>query len=296
MKRFLTFTIIAGSKSCVNDCPICISKMTPECGIGNKKPEIDWEKFEKSIRIALNHNAGNVLITGKGEPTLFPGQITQYLIRLYKKPFDRIELQTNGYMLAQGGSFDEFLDVWKDLGLDVVAVSIYHYDSKMNGKAFRPKNGRYFDLPKLIEKIHSKGLSVRLSCVMLQGYVDSVEEVKKLIEFAKQNGVFELSLRSADRPKKLSNSTVARRVAAFVSKNKLSDEKFKKIKDFLDKEGTVCDMLPHGAVVYEIYGQNICLTTGLSYDAGREEIRQLIFFPQGWLTTSWENVGGCRLL
>jgi hypothetical protein len=64
----------------------------------------------------------------------------------------------------------------------------------------------------------------------------------------------------------------------------------------LKRKGTLCDILPHGAEVYEINEQNVCISTGLTRDAGEKEIRQLIFFPHGWLTTSWENIYGGRLL
>jgi hypothetical protein len=290
--KALTYTIIAGSRACDNDCPICISKMTPDFGMGYGKPEVNWENFDKATTVALNHGANNVLITSKGEPALFPGQVSQYLIRLYGKPFDRREIQTDGSVLARGGLYDEFLDVWKFLGLDVVAISIYHYDSRKNMEMFRPRSGKYFDLPKLIEKIHSKGMQTRLSCVMLDGYIDSVGEVESLIDFARDNNVFQLTLRRADMPK----NPLDQAAAEFVDKYRLSDEKSKEIENYLDKVGTKCYTSPHGAVVYEVYGQNVCITTGLSYDQGRDEIRQLIFFPQGWLTTSWENVKGNRIL
>ncbi|MFH0948969.1 MAG: radical SAM protein [Candidatus Aenigmatarchaeota archaeon] len=292
MKKALTYTIIAGSKTCTNDCGICISKMTPSYGIDNKEPKVDWAKFEKATRIAMNHGAKNVLITGKGEPTLYPGQITRYLTRLYGKSFDTIELQTNGSMIANGGLYDAFLESWKDLGLDTVAVSIYHYDSQKNKEMFKPKNGNYFDLPKLIKKIHSKDLNTRLSCVMLDGCIDNIEEVKKLIKYAKDHEVFQLTLRSVDCPR----DSLSSETTKFVNEHKLNDKKIKTITDFLKKDGAKCDVLPHGAIVYEINEQNVCLTTGLTFDPGQEEIRQLVFFPQGWLTTSWENVYGGRIL
>ncbi len=288
-----TYTIIAGSKACPNDCPICVSKMTPDYGIGLKKPEVNWSKFEDATKIALLHDAKNVLITSKGEPTLFPGQITEYLIQLYGKPFALRELQTEGSQLAKGGLYDDFLDVWKRLGLNTIALSIYHYDGQKNKELFRPKNGEHFDLAKLIDKFHSKDLNTRLSCVLVDGYIDNIKEVQNLIDFAKQNGVFQLTLRRADRPKK----TLDQEVADFVEKHRLTEGQFRDISDFIEREGHFCYNLPHGAGVYEIDDQNVCVSTGLTpNEKNREVIRQLIFFPQGWLTTSWENVQGGRLL
>ncbi len=293
MKKALTYTVIAGSSVCVNQCPICISEMTPRYGIDTKEPYVDWDTFRKATRIAVNHGAESVLITSKGESTLYPFQVTKYLHELEDQPFDRRELQTEGSNLATGGRlYDEFLRVWKDLGLDLVSVSIYHYNSDRNSEAFRPKRKREYILPKFIEKLQKYGLRTRLSCVMLKDYIDSVEEVEKLVEFAKENDVFQLTLRRADRPANPGNKAVAE----FVDKNRLSDESFGRIADYLDSRGTLCDLLPHGANIYEIGGQNVCITTGLTHDAGEKEIRQLIYFPPNVLTTSWENVNGGRLL
>ena len=300
MKKALTYTIIAGSKACVNDCPICISKMTPDYGISYKKPEVDWDAFKRSTHYAFNHGAEVALITGKGEPALYPAQVTEYLHRIEEienlrgERFDRREIQTEGSLLAKGGHYDGWLDVWEDHGLDVVALSIYHYDADKNEEVFRPKGGRkYFDLPELIEKLDSKGLKSRLSCVMLDGYIDCVEEVEKLIRYAEKNDVFQLTLRRADAPKK----PLDLKAAEYVEGHRLSDEKFRDILDFLDEKGEFCYDLSHGAQVYEVFGQNVCVTTGLTpAQRNKDDIRQLIFFPQGCLTTSWENVKGGRVL
>jgi len=293
VKKVLTYTIIAGSKACTHDCPICISKMTPDFGIGPELPDVNWDRFRKATTIALNHGAENVLLTGKGEPTLFPGQITRFLIGLHGRPFDRRELQTNGSLLAKGGLYDDFLLAWGDLGLDTVAISIYHYDGDRNRELFRPRGGEYLDLPALIGKVHSRGMNTRLSCVMLSGGIDTVDAVKKLIHFARDHGVHQLTLRTADRPR----NSRDRATAEFIDSHRLGPRRLATIRSWLEKEGQFCDDLPHGALVYEIFGQNVCITTGLTRaQRMQREVRQLIFFPQGWLTSSWENVMGGRIL
>lgn len=206
--------------------------------------------------------------------------------------------------------YDEFLRVWKDLGLDLVAVSMYHYDDKKNQEAFSQRTPRPYSLEKLIGQIQSHGLRVRLSCVMLQGYVNNLEEATNLIEFSKKNGVFQLTIRKADRPANPLDTSAA----SYVDNNRIDSPEFnKELSDFLEKNGKLCDILPHGASVYEVNGQNVCVTTGLSTRfsgpknrKGSEnclqskptddELRQLIFIPPDMLTTSWENIHGGRIL
>lgn len=285
--------MIVGSKACPNDCELCISKMTPDYGIGLALPPVNWDRFETATRMALAHGAENALITGKGEPTLYPGQVTQYLIRLKDKPFSAREIQTEGSQLARGGLYNDFLTVWRELGLDTVAVSMYHYDMEKNQNLYRPRDGKFYDIPDLVDKLHEKDLNTRLSCVLMKGYVGDVDEVKNLIQFAKENKVFQLTLRSTGQPEK----SLDQRVADFVDAHTVSQENLAAITEFLEKEGSFCYSLPHGANVYEVYGQNVCMTTCMTTpERNEDKIRQLIWFPQGWLTTSWENVQGGRLL
>jgi len=310
MKKALTYTVVSGSMACPNNCPICISKMTPDYNIGTKEPRVDWNQFNKATQIAVNYNARYFLLTSKGEGTLFPAQITEFLHKVEGKPFDRRELQTEGYVIARGGRlYDEFLRIWRNHGLDLVAVSIYHYNNNKNYEIFRPKDNRPYDLQKLINQFHSHNLKVRLSCVMLKGYIDSVEEVSKLIDFSKQNGVFQLTLRKADKPQ----NPLDEKVAQYVDEHGVNDIEFNtNLANFLEENGTLCDILPHGALIYEVNGQNVGVTTGLSPKFGGkktreitdclknkpsdEELRQLIFIPPDMLTTSWENIYGGRIL
>ncbi len=270
--------------------------MTPDQGIGIEAPEVNWRNFVIASRMASDiYHAENVLITGKGEPTIFPAQITEYLHKLENMPFGKRELQTNGSLIAKGGLMNEFLRVWYDHGLITAAVSIYHYDREKNHEVFRPKGERYFDLGMLVDKLHRNGLETRLSCVMLKGYVDSVEEVSKLMDFCKKYGVEQLTLRQADRPENPQDF----KVADFVDTHRIDkdDLAYRNIMNFIVEKGVKpTEILPHGAEVYGIDGLQVCATTGLSNYAGEENIRQLIFFPDGMLTTSWVDPMGAAVL
>jgi hypothetical protein len=48
--------------------------------------------------------------------------------------------------------------------------------------------------------------------------------------------------------------------------------------------------LPHGADVYDFRGQNVCLNNCLT-PPNSEEIRQIIFFPDGHLRYDWVYEG-----
>ena len=119
-----TYTIIAGNMRCPNKCPVCISKMTPRYGITYDNDLVfDFTKFRKATQIAIMRGARNVLITGKGEPTLYPTQIHKILTELPTDKFERIELQTEGSNISRNIS-NNTLSRWRGAGLDLIAISI----------------------------------------------------------------------------------------------------------------------------------------------------------------------------
>jgi hypothetical protein len=54
--------------------------------------------------------------------------------------------------------------------------------------------------------------------------------------------------------------------------------------------------LSHGAIVYDIDGQNVCVSNCLNTDAvDLGNIRNLIFFPDGHLRYRWDKKGAIIL-
>lgn len=286
-----TYTACVGGRACNAQCPYCISKMTPSQGIDLKAPTINWRNFKIGCRFARDSGVSIALLTGKGEPTLFPDQITAFLecLRPYNFPF--IELQTNGILLFQKkDEYTEYLKRWYDLRLTTIAISIVHYDNAKNKEIFQP-NGSYMNLVELISYLHSFKFSIRLSCMMFKGGIDSTNEVKALINFAKNNQVEQLTIRTIEMPNKSENPEIAE----WVKKHKLRKHQVRKIKKFLKKKGKKLNELMHGAIVYDVYGQNICFSTCLTLDPSLKELRQLIFFPDGHLRYDWQYPGAILL-
>lgn len=285
-----TYTVVVGNKSCNLRCPYCVSQMTPGQGINLKVTEINWRNFKKGCVLARNGGVSTVLFTGKGEPTLFPDQITDFLNHLQPYDLPLIELQTNGVLFLQKKKkYEEYLKKWYDLGLTTIALSIVHYDDEQNRKIFQPKS-RY-SLVKLISYLHSFKFSVRLSCMMFRGGIDSVKEVKKLIRFAKKNKVEQLTIRNIEMPQKSENE----KVFNWVKEHRLTEEEIIEVKNFIKENGMELMRLMHGVAIYDIDGQNVCFSTCLTLDPSSDELRQLIFFPDGHLRYDWQYPGAILL-
>ena len=283
-----TFSILAGSTACNARCSFCVSKMTPSQGVTLREPEVNWRNFDVAARLAQKGGAYTAMITSKGEPTLFPDQVSKYLDALRQYDFPVIELQTNGIALyEQTDKYTPYLQAWYDKGLTTVAVSIVHYDAEKNREIYSPHKSSYIDLESLISRLHEIGYSVRLAGIMARGYIEDAEGLERLIGYAREHKVEQLTVRPVNAPAESLDADVA----AWSREHMLTDDQLGGIERYLEKHGTQLMTMTHGATVYDVDGQNVCLANSLTLDAKPEEIRQIIFFPDGHVRYDWQYPG-----
>ena len=279
--HFQTFSVIVGTRACNAHCPFCISKQT-----GLPKPTgVNWRNFRVACKLAKQTGTTTVLMTGKGEPTLYPELITQYLLELDKFQFPLIELQTNGIEIASG-KLDEYLQGWYNQGLTTIALSVVHYAQELNKPIYNPK-GDHYDLGNIIFKLHKIGFSVRLCVMMLKDYIDNSNKVERLIGFCIANKVEQLTLRNI----KAADVTSDDKVTEWTRQHALDKAEVDAINAYVKTNGTLLHKLMHNAVIYDVQGQNVCLSTCLTQDPDQNDFRQLIFFPSGDLYWDWQYKG-----
>jgi molybdenum cofactor biosynthesis enzyme MoaA len=288
--RVQTFSVIAGSAACNARCPFCVSRMTPALGVDAKPPEVNWRNFEVACRFARDAGVSTALLTGKGEPSLFPAQLGAFIERLQAHGFPFIELQTNGLTIPDLAA-RSILPAWYERGLTTVALSVVHHDADRNRPIYTPHRERYPDLPSTIEALHEVGFQVRLSVILVKGAVATPDDVAELVAFARRHRVEQLSVRPVRAPGDPEDDEAA----AWVREHELTAEDVEAIRRRLDGEATPVMRLLHGAVVYDWGGQNVCLTDCLTLDPQSEDLRQLIFFPDGAVRYDW-RYPGARLL
>ena len=287
--KVLTFSIVAGSLACNAKCPFCVAPMTPANGIGTKEPAVNWRNFRKAAQLARDGGCSTAMITSKGEPTIFPEQVTRFLEELEPFKFPISELQTNGLLIADGRVTDAHLQKWYDLGLTTIAISVVHYERSKNKSIYTPHR-EYQDLPALIAKLKKFKFAVRLATVLVKGYLDSVDEMKKMIEFATANGVDQLTFRPVTKPDKSENESIYKWTAAHA----IDDQLLVDCNAYLKEHGSELLELAHGATVYDVNGQNVCMTNCLTIQPKSEEMRQIIFYPDGAVRYAWQ-FSGARL-
>ena len=302
--KIQTLSIVAGSTACNSTCPFCVSKMTCVNGMSDARPEVNWRNFKKACRLAQLSGVSTAMITGKGEPTIYPYQIGDFMEAMKPYDFPLIELQTNGLLLRtkdrNGPALDHHLKSWYKDGLNTISISVVHYSDELNHRIYNPLQDKYPSLSETIKYLHGIGFSVRLSCVMVKGYIDSVKSMMGMIKYAKDNKVEQLTFTPVNR-------TAAKKDDKhwkWAEEHALDTGEMNNIRCFFDggdgRDGvTVLTRLLHGATVCDVNGQNVCLSECLnlkeSHNAEHLELRNLIFFPDGHLRYDWQYEGAVIL-
>ena len=283
--KISTFTVVCGGRECNAKCPYCVSKMTKGVGACNcSVDDINIRNFRKACLFAKQSGVSTVLLTGVGEPLLYASHVQTYLQLLEKFEFPFIELQTNGIELEKFSI--GALPLWYTMGLNTVSLSVVSQWDEDNRSIFGSK---WKTLKENIKLLHSKGLSVRISCIMLDGYVDSVTRVLEMIDFCKRHKAEQLTCRAVGMPGDSKNRTISN----WVMQHMLEPGTEREIADYFARNinSTLLLTLPHGANVYDYDGQNISINNCLTHSPNPDSVRQLIFAADGHLRFSWEHAG-----
>jgi len=290
--KIQTFTVVSGNAICNASCPFCVSKMTGIKAIGFKPTVVNWINFHKACRIAQINGITTVLLTGKGEPTLYPDQLNDYLKHLQRYDFPILELQTNAILFSeQEEKYDKYLKGWFELGLSIISISVVHYDPEKNRANYVPGKKTYPDLGKIIEKLHKIGYSVRFSVVLIKDHIDTPKEAAKMVEMANKWGVEQVSLRPVAAPEE----SESEKYKIDTVKMMLTPKKIAAINNWLETDGRLLLSYGHNSKIYDVDGQNVCLTDALTIKPGTDDIRQMIFFPDGHIRFDWQYKGAIIL-
>ena len=290
-----TFSIVAGTRACNARCPFCVSRMTGFEALPQQR-QLNARNFRKAALLAERAGTTTVLITGKGEPTLYPNEITEYLTRLGDTSFPLLELQTNALdigRLARDGSCPSKLTVehlknWYDLGLTTFAISTVDIDSAANAKVYHED---YPPLETTIAFLHELGFSIRLCVMMVRHGIDCPKRLNELISFCRDLKVEQLTTRPIRRPDHSDND----QASDYVEKHGGTDEEVREVNRWIEEHGVHLMTLMHGAKIYDVHGQNVCISDCLTVEPTNDHIRTLIFYSNGRIAYDWQYQGAILL-
>lgn len=294
--KIQTFSCVVGSRACDANCPFCVSKMTGFKEVHRFAGDIHERNLSKAIKLAKMGGTTTALLTGKGEPTLAIEELSQY-IHLLGKEFPFLELQTNGLSLGRlfrdgdspiRGLDTEQVEHWYHKGLDTIALSVVDVEDGPNAAVYHED---YPDLSATIDALHQIGFSVRL-CVMLhKGYVEASEDMERVFSFCRENEVEQLTI----RPLRVPVESLHKDANSYVGENGLTAGQVSGLYAWVRHKGNRLLTLMHGAEVFDLDGQNICISDCLTVDSSSDDIRTLIFYSNGRIAYDWQYPGAILL-
>lgn len=164
------------TESCNARCKYCLAENTPKNG-----QHQSLKAVEKAARKSRDSGAKEASITG-GEPLLDKHILEK--VKIIKKYFKKINLQTNGTLLTNPEEF-------KKAGITTAIINLPSYDKKVYEELVGIKT---YDLViSNIKKAIKSKLSIRINSVIVKDYTDDYAHYLKMIEFSKQIGIKELT-------------------------------------------------------------------------------------------------------
>lgn len=263
MKATTLAVCIPNNKDCDKNCPYCISRMTwcPDYDINQ------WcENLELAKAFAERAGVQDVIVTGKGEPTLDLGSCTVVAKIFSEFP---VYLQTNGIQLMGGYGWDVVN------GIQGVAVSV--------------------DDPKDIDALTCS--TVRMRGRILRWTVLLTEQCLSLpfldwMKLARKHGVDQLSFRSVTAPPNPIDTIESKRTFDWIKANRNSAKEAEWL-HLMRLRLIHCEMirkLPYGAQIYDVDGIGVVHFPYCIQDShGEDDIRSLIYHQDGHMYTTWNS-------
>jgi cyclic pyranopterin phosphate synthase len=168
--RFMTCSVLPVRFACNCSCKFCFSKSSLSA---LRQDHVDWKQLdlERYFAFAQERGASRLVITGGGEP-LLRANATLDIIRRGKPFFEEIACFTNGSLLTRGLARE-----LQDAGLSYLCYSRHHFDDALNRDlmgAAAPGLHQFFDA--------AGSLTIRATCVMARGQIDSEGMVWRYID------------------------------------------------------------------------------------------------------------------
>ena len=283
MMKSNNFSIVIGGDECNANCPFCVAKMTCPTSL---TPSLDLRRLNTACRIAKQAADGycTAMITGKGEPMLHPAHIDIVLKELRRFSFPVVELQTNGTLIEK---HKRKLNEWYQSGLELVCISVASEDPATNNHIMGIKG--VYNYTHAVRTLQEIGFSVRLNVTMTRQGLHTTGEFKQFMARCYHMKVDQVTLREVTKP------NCCGPVAEWISHNNV--EGFaKRLSLYIEWcGGTRLLELPHGGIIYDLNGQNVCIGNCLTGSTDPDSTRQIIYFPDGRIMYDW-RFPGARIL
>lgn len=256
---------------CDKNCPYCVSRMTGYTPYNRTR----WYRAQKKVlTLAKMACVTNVMMTGKGEPTLNYYELVSFIQKFHEFP---VELQTNGLWLNDNV---QAVSELAKIGLDVMAISI-------------DRMSDFEKLAPLFEAVKTNGLMLRI-CMNVVSSRYMTTNVYKILETTAITNADQLLFRRVTIPVIIQDSEEAGKTRSWIVNNvdfELYETLHSEFRRGIIHDKDLIRKLPHGAYIYDYKNQmSVSFSDYCVQESNNtEDIRSLIFMEDGHIYTSWDK-------
>lgn len=236
--RFLTCSILPVRVACNLNCPFCFSKSSIS-SLRHETAQWDRRQVESYYAFATERGATRLVITGGGEPLLRAKAVID-LVHWGHRYFNEIACFTNGSRLTR-----ELTQRLVDAGLSYLCYS-RHHDGDQECRALMGG-----DAPALDDFLTAAdGITIRATCVMARGWIESAADVDRYIENLSARGIRQFTFK---------HTYVAYEESLFGDSpaNQWSQENAINVDPFAGR-GQIIGELPWGPQIRRLHGVQVC--------------------------------------
>lgn len=283
IEKIYSVSALVGSSKCNANCSFCAAKTL------RKDAQYTMPiTFKPAIRLSAKYGGWSLSLTGSGEPTCSPDSVTQALeeyaeCRKEGAYFPNVNLFSNGINLADEIFCNDYLTLWKCLGLTSIAVSIHEITEDKQAQIYGIE--KYPKFKEIFDNIKRFGLQCRATVLLRKGGIDTPKKYKEALDTLKSWGVNNVtSWWIADQNGKYNDYT-----PSFI--NRL------RIKLWIKKNTIKCHGHVWGGGVFDYNGSMIRITDYVTkHDPNKEFVRQLVVFQDGVVAYSWDRKGAICMM
>lgn len=276
---------LVGSSACNANCSFCAAKDLRKDA--NPNNELYYRNLEAAIKLSARYGGWSLSLTSSGEPTCSPEALTKAL-EVYSKCakegafFPNVVLFTNGIKFADKHFCKKWLPIWKELGLNNIAISVHSVDLQKQAEVYGIKNYPSFQLLK--QNIEEYGIGIRVTLLLRKGEIDCVSSYKNAVDRLISYGINNITswpIGEADN-----------------SRNEFTPTRLNllKIRLWLRTHCKICHGHIWGGGVFDYNGSILRYTTYVTKHKPRKPyVRQLVVFQDATVAYSWIRKGALCL-
>jgi len=280
IEKIYSVSALVGDGTCNANCDFCAGKYLRHQAGKNK---IYDKNLEAAIKLSARYGGWSLSLTSSGEPACDPDALTNAL-EIYQKCaqegayFPNVNLFTNGILFGNEKFCDKYLDNWRKLGLNNIAVSVHAVDEKDQAAVYGIKS--YPELEKIVSNVEKHGLGVRGTLLLRKCGIDNSTKYEAAVKTLIDKGINNITSWPVGNPDSTRNEYTPSRLGLFG------------IKRWLHRNAKMCHGHVWGGGVFDYKGNILRITDYVTkHNPKKDFVRQLVVFQDGLVAYSWIREG-----